>query len=93
MKEIKSYYEQKLSEATIQKEIITKGTEILISSIVLEGSHVDLLKLENVLKVYNDIYDDIERDCEYYEKEIKLDNEIEKSIIEKGGEKNDSESV
>lgn len=93
MNELRKYHEQKLAELTLKKEILIKGTEILVCGTIYEGGHVDFLRLSNILKAYQDAYDEITSDRKYYEEQIELDIEIEKSIIEKGGEKNDSESV
>ena len=46
-----------------------------------------------VNQAYQDAYDGIKADREYHEKEIELDIENERSIIETGGEKNDSKSL
>ncbi len=93
MSEIRKYHEQKLSELTIKKDILISGTEILVCSAIYEGGHVDFLRLSNILKAYQDAYDGLKADREYHEKEIELDIENERSIIETGGEKNDSESL
>lgn len=93
MNEIRKYHESMLSEITIKKAILIKGTEIMITSAVCEGEHVDFLKLKSILDAYQNVYDELKRDREYHEKQIELDIEVEKNIMEKGGEKNDSESI
>lgn len=93
MSEIRKYHNEELMKANLKKQILIAGTEALILENVDPGKHIVFLKLSNILKAYQDAYDRIKSEIEYHQNAISLDNEIEKSIIENGGEKNDSESL
>ena len=93
MTEIRKYHNQQLMQANLKKQVLIAGTEALILENVDPVKHIDFLKLSNILKAYQDAYDRINSEIEYHQNAISLDNEIEKNIIEKGGEKNDSESL
>ena len=78
MDERKKYCEKKLQETMLKKEILIKGTEILVCGAKDEGNHVDLEKMSSILKAYQDVYYDLNRDIKYYEDEIKnLTSEFE----------------
>lgn len=93
MTEIRKYHNQQLMQANLKKQVLIAGTEALILENVDPVKHIDFLKLSNILKAYQDAYDRIASEIEYHQNAISLDNEIEKNIIEEGGEKNDSESL
>ena len=91
---MKEYYQEKLALLNIQDQILTIGTEIFVSNLVDQAGHIDFEKLSSVLKAYEDAKKDIRREREIAGDQLRLlENVRNMEYNEKGGEKNDSESV
>ena len=91
---MKQYYQEKLVLLNIQDQILTIGTEIFVSNLVDQAGHIDFEKLSSVLKAYEDAKKDIKREREIAGDQLRLLENVENmEYNEKGGEKNDSESI
>lgn len=91
---MEQYYKGRIALLNIQEQALTIGSEILVSNLVDQAGHIDFEKLSNILQAYDVAKNNIKNEREFAEENLKRIEKINgKEYNEKGGEKNDSESL
>lgn len=74
-----NYANKELTEAFIKKEILEAGTTLLVSNAVDQAGRIDFDKLSSILNAYKDALNDIDRDIDYWKKQVYTNGEEAKT--------------
>ena len=74
-----NYADKQLTEAFIKKEILEAGTTLLVSNAVDQAGRIDFDKLSSILNAYKDALNDIDRDIDYWKKQVYTNGEEAKT--------------